>query len=848
MTQAPQVELSRNLTLFDITMIGVGAMIGAGIFVLTGIAAGAAGPALILSFALNGIVTLFTAMTYAELGSAIPEAGGGYRFVKEGLPGPNPFLAGWMDWFAHAVAGSLYALGFGAHVALVFAEFDLEIPGLEGELLLKLLAVAVIILFLFINYRGASETGAIGNIVTVLKIVILAIFIGSGLLAIIRNPGYLGKFSDFMPNGAVGLINAMGLTFIAFEGYEIIVQAGEEVKDPRRNIPRAIFLSLAIVIPIYMFVAFVTMGAVNPETDIPTWQWLAEHAEVGVAEAAKQFMPLGTILLLVGAILSTMSALNATTYSSTRVSFAMGRDRNLPDSFAEIHPRTRTPHKALFWSGVLIAFMAVAIPIEDVATAADIMFLLIFLQVNIAIITIRQKYGDRLNYGYLLPFFPYIPIVVIVFKLFLALFLFNYSPIAWGFAIVWIVVGLGGFYFYARPRGEAKDRSPIISESKLIPEAFDPNQYRVVVPIANPESLPGLLEPAINAARQHDGAITLLHVITVPPQIPLRAGRDFIERSKPLTDRALEMVEGEGIPVEVIIRIAHRIDQAIVETVIERVANLLIVGWRGASKEADTQVGRNIDRIIERVSCRVLVVQQAIHEPPDEILIPVTDAEQIRFALEAVGILTGEQRALKRVLHVFPPEWSDRDRERMRRQLDDQIRAFERRHPKYEGTTQLETTVSADPIPVIVESANQADYVIIGATRDSWLRRQFFDSKPQLIARQVECPVALIRPTAPALEFGVHRMLNYFRGGYREIDPESQEELMEQGILRRDAEDAAAMPRPQANRSIILLLGILAVASAVAMLVGGGQVLTWIGAGLFILVLWAFTWISIRAV
>ena len=110
------VGLVRNLGLFDITMIGVGAMIGAGIFVLTGIAAGTAGPALILAFAMNGVITVLTAMVYAELGSAIPEAGGGYLWVKEGLPGPNGFLAGWMSWFAHAVAGSLYGVGFGGFI------------------------------------------------------------------------------------------------------------------------------------------------------------------------------------------------------------------------------------------------------------------------------------------------------------------------------------------------------------------------------------------------------------------------------------------------------------------------------------------------------------------------------------------------------------------------------------------------------------------------------------------------------------------------------------------------------------------------------------------------------------
>ena len=186
-----EVTLSRDLSLFDITMIGVGAMIGAGIFVLTGIAAGTAGPALILSFALNGIVTVFTAMVYAELGSAIPEAGGGYLWVKEGLPGPNAFQAGWMSWFAHAVAGSLYAMGFGAYFVLVLNNLNISVAGLHGEALQKLITVIIILIFVTINYKGVSETGKAGNIVTVSKILILIIFIVSGIWAIVSHPLFI---------------------------------------------------------------------------------------------------------------------------------------------------------------------------------------------------------------------------------------------------------------------------------------------------------------------------------------------------------------------------------------------------------------------------------------------------------------------------------------------------------------------------------------------------------------------------------------------------------------------------------------------------------------------------------
>jgi amino acid transporter/nucleotide-binding universal stress UspA family protein len=842
----PHIELSRDLSLFDITMIGVGAMIGAGIFVLTGIAAGAAGPALILSFALNGIITLFTAMTYAELGSSIPEAGGGYLWVKEGLPGPNAFLSGWMSWFAHSVAGSLYALGFGSYIALVFDSLNLSIFGLEGELLHKALAVIIIIAFIYINFRGASETGTAGNVVTVLKVLILVVFVGSGLWAIIQHPEYLSKFQNFAPKGLPGIFSAMGLTFIAFEGYEIIVQAGEEVKNPRRNIPRAVFLSLAIVIPIYMLVAFVSMGAVNPETTIPTWAWLAEHAELGIVEAARQFMPFGTILLLLGGILSTMSALNATTYSSTRVSFAMGRDRNLPDSFAEVHPRTRTPYKALFFSGIVILGMAIAIPIEDVATAADIMFLLLFLQVNVAVITLRKKYGDRLQYGFLMPFFPYVPIIVIIFKLGLALFMYNYSPVAWYFALAWIGVGTVLYYLYARPRDQVGGGSTVISEAKLLPAPVDPEQYRVLVPIANPESLPGLLEPALNAARLHDGAITLLNIIKVPDQLPLSAGREYIDRSESLRQKALEMLQDEDVSAEVEIRISHRLSRTIVEAAEEKTANLLIMGWRGRSKAANTLIGKNIDDLIDRVNCKVLVIQQDIHEKPERILIPVQDPQQVRFALEAVGYLTGAPIVEKVVLHVFPHGSPPEIQDAFRTQVNREIQTFERRFPRTKGSITLETIEADNPISGIVGESREFDYVIIGATRDGWLKRRFFNSAPMRLAEAIECPVALTRPRTHAFGFGVRRILNYVWGGYLDIDPRSQRELMDLGLLLPPEKAKPWDPTTAINKPAVLLMAALALASALAMYFGDGGTMTWVGAIVFILVLWMFTWLTIK--
>ncbi|HET6370189.1 MAG TPA: APC family permease, partial [Nitrospiria bacterium] len=193
-----EVRLSREMTLADATLIGVGAMIGAGIFVLTGIAAGVAGPALILAFGLNGVVALFTAISYAELGSCYHDAGGGYLWVKEGLPKWNGFLSGWMSWFAHAVACSLYALGFGAYFDHVLHELGTTLPQWGFLSPQKILAVGVALFFSYINFKGASETGKIGNLVTLSKLAILAVFVGFGLEVLFSKADWQEPFTPFM--------------------------------------------------------------------------------------------------------------------------------------------------------------------------------------------------------------------------------------------------------------------------------------------------------------------------------------------------------------------------------------------------------------------------------------------------------------------------------------------------------------------------------------------------------------------------------------------------------------------------------------------------------------------------
>jgi amino acid transporter len=588
----------------DIIMVGIAGMIGGAIFVLTGPAIGLAGNAVILAFIINAIITLFTAMAYAELGSAMPEAGGGYLWIREGLPRPNAFLSGWMAWFAHIIAGSLYAVGFGAFLYQLLGP---NVAGILSDQPLfgiipfdKLIAVASIAAFTYLNIKGTSETGKTGTIVTIVQLgtILCLIIVGAWTLYDINSNNSppnsaTDNFANFMPNGVAGLVAAMGLTFIAFEGYEIIVQTGEEVKNPKRNIPRAIFISLAIVVILYCLVAFVSIGAISPQ-GIPAWRFIGEGGELGIMKAAEMFLPYGALIVLVGGMVSTLAALNATTFSSARVAFAMGRHYNLPHRLSSIHPINRTPHIAIVISGIIMAFVAYALPLADIAVAAGVIFLLLFTQVNIAVITIRRIYGNKLSYGFKTPFFPVIPIVGIFLKLGLALYLLVTQPLSWGITILWILIGFVLYRMYTFKQ-EIQHYAPIVtSEGDLKRE-----DYRILIPYT-PEDPDRLLKYAIRIAKETAGEVNILRVITVPHQTPLSAGVAFADTAKRSFEPLEKILDNENIPSHYLVRVSHDATEAILATIEEQRIDLLVT---------DFETLRHDRKLLTLMTCKVLAIK-----------------------------------------------------------------------------------------------------------------------------------------------------------------------------------------------------------------------------------------------
>ncbi len=337
-SSAPQGELSRELSLFHITMMGLGMMIGAGVFLGVGNAIFIAGPGgVILTFALNGLIAVFTAMSYAELSSAIPRAGGAYNFARLAFGRSSSFVAGWMEWFASSVAGSLYAVTFAIYTVLYLDNLGMlnwlpvSIPIFE-----KIIAVVIAGFFIYINYRGASETGRVGAFFTLGQTLFLVLIGIVGVIKAVRDPSLLNNFTPFLPYGWGRLLVTMGFTYVAFEGFEVIAQTGDEAIDPKRNLPKAMLYSVLIVTLTYVAVSFATIVAVKAGSsgiDKAPWEWIGQFREKGFGHAVAHLMPFANLLLTLAVIFASTSALNATIYSATRASYALGRDRMLPRFF-----------------------------------------------------------------------------------------------------------------------------------------------------------------------------------------------------------------------------------------------------------------------------------------------------------------------------------------------------------------------------------------------------------------------------------------------------------------------------------------------------------------------------------
>jgi APA family basic amino acid/polyamine antiporter len=412
-----KAELKRALGLFDATAISIGAIIGAGIFVVTGIVAGLAGPSIIVSIVVAGVIASFNALSFAQLSAYMPKEGGGYEFTYRLISPYAGFLAGWMWVFSNIFIGAAVSLGFAQYLAAL-------IPFLPVEAV----AATVCLLFTFLNYVGVRQSAMVNDALVVAKISILLFFIALGLSFI-----HFSNFNPFVPKGFSGVLEGAALIFFAYGGYARVTVVAEEVKDASRTIPRAIILSLIISTVLYMFIGFVAVGLVGSQSLAASGSPLA--GAIGVTGNS-----LAVFVVSLGAMIATASVLLMSILGVSRMSFAMARNGQLPTFLSRIHPRFQTPYYAILITGLLSSVLVFGGFSRIVAVGT---FSLLFHHAFVNLAAIRLG-AEKRRYP------VFVSVLGFLFCLTLLAFLAFLSSDAWIIGIAGLLVG--SLYFAVRVR------------------------------------------------------------------------------------------------------------------------------------------------------------------------------------------------------------------------------------------------------------------------------------------------------------------------------------------------------------------------------------------------------------
>jgi amino acid transporter/nucleotide-binding universal stress UspA family protein len=735
-------ELSRDLGLAQVTLMGVGMMIGAGVFLGIGNGLKDAGPGgMMMVFTLNAVLAMFSAMSYAELSSAIPRAGGAYNFARVAFGKGPSFLAGWMEWAGSTVAGAMYAWTFSLYVLQFLGAMGWLPWHGESELGIRALAAVTATGFAYINYRGASETGKFGAYITIGQTLTLLLVAILGIWKAISDPARFQNFDPFLNNGWLPIMGTMGMIYVAFEGYEVIAQAGDETIDPRRNLPKAMMLSVVVVGITYIFVSFASVLAVKAG-DVQAaggWeQWVGEDADTLFSRIVGNLLPMangifGKILVVLAVVFSSTSALNATTYSATRSAYALGRDRMLPRSMSAISAKTKTPYVALGVTWVLILAIDLFAPsVKDVASMSSMMFLFLFFLVNLCCLRMRRHMGDELNYGYVMPLFPLIPILAIIGQIALVFLLREeMSAVAWIIGPAWIVLGLVLYRLYGKSRA-VSTRDEIVSFDEG--ERAAKERFRILMPVANPDSALEKIPTIMRFAQANEAEVELLHMVPVPDQVPLSDAHEYMSTGREAMAEAMLYLRTR-FPIHETVRYCRNVARGILSAARTHQSDLIVAGWRGRSQRHDYLFGSTIDPLLELNPCDVVVLKDCRTPTYKHILVPFAGGPHALLALQTASALVADKDGVIVPLNVAQPGKPTIDIEAF---LQKNEAAFHCPLDKFQPRNE----VAREVLDTIVAAGQDADLIVVGATGERRFTQFAVGSLPEELAER--CDGALI--------------------------------------------------------------------------------------------------------
>lgn len=469
-TVEPEHELKKNLGALDLTVFGVGVIIGTGIFVLTGLAArDTAGPAVALSFVVAGIVCGLAAMCYAELSSSVPVAGSAYTFSYATLGELVAWIIGWDLVLELALGASVVAVGWSQYLTVVLESAGITLPTsvAGGDATINIPAMLVVLALTVVAVLGIKLSSRVTAIIVAIKlaIVLLVIVLGAFFVKVANYSPYIppneptpaegGLKAPLIQTifglepsafGVAGIFTAAAVVFFAFIGFDIVATAAEETKDPQRDMPRGIIGSLAICTVLYVLVATVVTG-------MQRYDELDAEAPLAAAFTAVDLDFVANVIAI-GALAGLTSVMLILLLGQSRVLFAMSRDHLLPPELAKVHPNYGTPYRITIGTGVVVAIMAGFIPLEALAELVNIGTLFAFVVVSVGVIILRRTRPD-LRRSFRCPGVPVLPILSVLACLYLML---NLPGDTWLRFLAWLALGFVVYFGYSRSRSRVPDQ------------------------------------------------------------------------------------------------------------------------------------------------------------------------------------------------------------------------------------------------------------------------------------------------------------------------------------------------------------------------------------------------------
>ncbi len=426
-------KLRRNVGLFGAASVGIANIIGAGIFVISGVAAGLAGPSVILSFLVAGFVALLTALSSAELASFITKTGASYAFTQRAFGKFLGFTVGWFKYFDYIAGAAAVSVGFAAYLT--------QLLGLTEALPLILAAVTLPLAFTILNLVGIRESAAATSGMVVIKVfaLIMLLVLGGFHIATHFNPA---NFTPFFPNGVGGTFHGAAIIFFAFLGFNTVAMVSEETKEPEKTIPKALILTFIVTFILYVAIAFL-------EISVSNWQMLGTSASP-IADTAKAVFdnPVFLGFISFSALIATSSVVLSSIIGGTRASFAMGRDGLLPSPFKKVNSMLRTPAFSIIFGGAIIIVLAALFynNINAIASIVNFGSLYTYLFVQLSLIKLRRSEPNTKR-GFKVPFYPVFPIIGALSCVLLMYFLDFNAKIT---AAIWFTIGLLIYYIMSR--------------------------------------------------------------------------------------------------------------------------------------------------------------------------------------------------------------------------------------------------------------------------------------------------------------------------------------------------------------------------------------------------------------